>query len=569
MIGFPLVVIRFAKSAALWQAERATMRKLITVSMLAALAAGSGCRKSESAEMASTSVSSDVLAGYHFVGTASLASNSNASRLREVRALPETRKLEEQTLQKLAHAPKVFFGDKITTQQDERGAALLRPLLDDLIRSESFLQLRGPAIQQAEWMLMAQLPPDRLKAWSAALSELTRLWNLGSPTASSIEGFAASEVKRGAAPNLLRWLEAGQWFVLGVGQDNLPGVAAAARQIKATGRPIPVMSTNWLETELNLPRLSAALELSSAIEWPQAKLMIVGDGENLRSRMQMVFQEPVTGPLDPWQIPTNIIHEPLISFTAARGISPWLKNCATLDQLELTPAPNEVFFWAQGHVTFQSFVAFPLKDAAGKVERAARHAPSLFNTDWRKRGLAQIEWQTNTHELSWRLPYAVPFLKSAASKGRELVVGGLFPPSPLTNPPPAELISQVNNQPKLICYDWEITQARLASWRVIFQLYALVSGKSQFSTNNAALPWFLAAEPKLGNTATEIAANSPSEWSLTRKSHIGFTGVELVALALWLESTNFPKLSFELPANRPAQTVSMLPSPPANEATKP
>jgi len=77
---------------------------------------------------------------------------------------------------------------------------------------------------------------------------LTRLWNLGAPTASALEGFAGSEVKRSAAPKLLRWVEAGSWFVLGVGEDNLPAVVAAARQIKAGGRPIPALTTNWLET---------------------------------------------------------------------------------------------------------------------------------------------------------------------------------------------------------------------------------------------------------------------------------------------------------------------------------
>ena len=200
--------------------------------------------------------------------------------------------MEEQTLQKLAHAPKVFYGDKINAQQDERGATLLRPLLDDLIRSESFLQVRGPSIKQAEWTLLAQLPADRLKAWSTALSELTRLWNLGAPTASAIEGFPASEVKRSAAPNLVRWVEAGQWFVLGVGQDNLPAVAAAARQIKAGGRPVPAMSTNWFETELNLPRLGAVLELSGAIKWPHAKLMI--RGRTLSRYMAMISPCPRT-----------------------------------------------------------------------------------------------------------------------------------------------------------------------------------------------------------------------------------------------------------------------------------
>jgi len=545
------------------------MRTLIALSALAALATSSACRNKESAPTATAAASSDILAGYHFVGTVALAHNTNAAKLKEILGLPESRRFKEQTLQKLAHALKIFRDDKLNAEQDERGAALLRPLLDDLIRFESFLKVRGPAIKQSEWTFVVQLPPERQKAWSAAMSELTRLWNLGAPTTTALEGFSMSEVKRSASPNLLRWVEAGQWFVLGIGQDTLPAVAEAARQIKAGGRPVPAL-TNWLETELNLTRLRAALELPDTIKWPHAKLTIVGDGENVRSKMQMNFTEPVTGPLEPWQVPTNIINEPLISFTAARGMAPWLKNWPLLQKLEFTPAPNELFFWAQSHVTFQSFVAFPLKDAPAKLERAAQRASSLLNTNWQNHGVSKPEWQADTHQLSVSLPYAVPFLKPAAFKGRDFVFGGLFTPSPLTNPPPAELISQLNknNQSKLVCYDWEITQARLASWRVHYQLYAMISGKSQLSTNNAALPWLLAIEPRLGNSATEIAANSPAEWSLVRKSHIGFTGVELVALALWLESANFPKLSLELPPAPPSQAASMPPSAPANAPVK-
>ena len=545
------------------------MRKLITLSVLAALAAGSGCHKKESAPTATAAVSSDILAGYHFVGIAPLANNSSAAVLRELWALPETRRFAEQTLQKLAHAPKVFYGLQISADQDERGAALLRPLLDDLLRSESFLQVRGPGIKQAEWTLLTQLPPERLKAWSAALSELTRLWNLGAPVASTLEGFTASEVKRGETPDLVRWVEAGQWFMLGIGQDELPTVVEAARRIKAGGRPIPALATNWLEAELNLSRLSAALGLSSAIQWPHAKLAAVAQGENLRSNLRMAFPKAVTGPLDPWQIPTNIITEPLISFTAARGVSPWLGPCATLQQLELSPAPNELFFWAQGNVTFQSFVAFPLKDAASKLERAVHRASSLFSTNWQSRGLAQIDWQTNLHQMLWRLPYVAPFLKPAEFKGRELVLGGLFAPSPTTNPPPAELLMQLTSQPKLVYYDWEITQARLKSWRIMAQLFATIAGQPQFTTNTAGLPWMMAVEPRLGNTITEIAADSPSEWSLVRKSHIGFTGIELVALARWLESTNFPKLGFDLPPARPVRAGSTPPSPPATAPAAP
>jgi hypothetical protein len=78
----------------------------------------------------------------------------------------------------------------------------------------------------------------------------------------------------------------------------------------------------------------------------------------------------------------------------------------------------------------------------------------------------------------------------------------------------------------------------------------------------------IAVEPKLGNTATEITADSPAVGG-ARKSHLGFTGVELVSLARWLESTNFPKLSFELPPERPGLTASPPQAPPVNAPTAP
>ena len=552
------------------------MKPFTALLSMAALMCGIGCRRQEAGEKTSPPVEGDLLASYHFVGTAALANQPNGARLREIWRMPETRRLAEQTLQKLAHAPRTLFGERVSAVQDERGAALLRPMLDDLLRGESYLQVRGPANRTAEWTLLVQLPADRLKLWRASLTELMQLWMLGAPATNAVEGFAGWEVKRSDAPALVRCLEAGPWLVLGIGQNNLPAVAEAARRIKAGGRPVSPASNYWLQTELNLPRLGPALELPSAVDWPHARLTVIGQGENLRSNMRLGFSEPLTGSLDPWQVPTNLINEPLVSFTAARGISPWLKNCAALQKLELTPEPNELYLWAQGRqpidrdLPYQTFVTFPLKDAAGKLERAGALAPSVFSTNWQSRGLAQVGWETNSHQLLWRgLPFITPFLAPAKFKGAEFVAGGLFVPSPSTNPVPAELLSQMGQQAKLVYYDWEITEARLHHWRMMAQLFAIIASKSQFTTNNAALPWLLAIEPKLGNTVTEITADSPTEWSLVRKANIGFTGFELVALARWLESTNFPALSFELPPERPLPTASKPPSFPANGPAAP
>jgi len=538
------------------------MKVFTVISIVAALACGAGCGKKDAGEKPAQQVNTDVLIRCHFVGTASLANNTNAARLKDLWSLPETQHLVEQTLQKLAHAPRTFHGDQITAAQDERGAALLRPLLDDLLRHESFLQVRGTADKTAEWTLLAQLPAERLKIWQTNLKELMQLWNLGVPATNTLEGFAGWEVKRTVAPARVRCVEAGQWLALGIGGNDLAAVAEAARRIRTGGRPIAVASNYWLQSELNLPRLSAALDLPPAIPWPRAQLTVVAQGEYLRSNMRMIFPEAMTGPLEPWLVPTNIINDPLTSFTAARGVSPWLKNCGTLQELGLTPVPNELYFWAQAQVAFQSFAAFPLQDAANKLERAGGWAPSLLGTNWQNRGLAQIGWQTNLNEVLWRsLPFITPYLRPTNFQGTEFVMGGLFPAVPRALPPPAELLSQLDANPKLIFYDWEITQARLSSWHILSQLFAIIADKPQLTTNTAALPWVLTVGSRLGNTITEITADSPKEWSLTRKSHIGFTGVELVALARWLESTNFPRLSFDLPYTHPPRSAGKLPRP--------
>jgi hypothetical protein len=99
-----------------------------------------------------------------------------------------------------------------------------------------------------------------------------------------------------------------------------------------------------------------------------------------------------------------------------------------------------------------------------------------------------------------------------------------------------------------VYYDWEITQDRLAQWTILNQTASVIANKSQFRTNLPALPWLGKVGPLLGNTITEVTADSPTQWSLVRRSHMGLTGFEIVALVRWLESTNFPGLGIDLPS---------------------
>src|SRR6185312_2086013 len=208
------------------------MRFVTLIAIVAALACGAGCREKVSGTKAGQPAEADVLVRWHFVGSSFLAGNTNAAKLKELWDLPATGRFAQQTLQKLAHSPRSFFGDRIAKEEDERGAALLRPMLDDLIHHESFLQVSGPADKTAEWTLLVQLPRERIKAWRDSLAELMQVWKLGAPATNAIEGFAAWEVKRTAAPALIRCVEAGQWLALGIGQGRLSSLDEATRRIK-------------------------------------------------------------------------------------------------------------------------------------------------------------------------------------------------------------------------------------------------------------------------------------------------------------------------------------------------
>jgi len=532
------------------------MRLAAILFVAVALGRGPFCGRAEAAGRPD----SELLIRSHFAGLTRLAGDPDVTQLKAVLALPETRALREQTLRKLAQSPQSFPGQALSLEQAERGAALLRPLLDDVLDQESVLELRGP-VSQPEWTLAVSVSGARKAAWQDNLTALMRLWNLEGPKVFTQAGFPAVEWNRTGSSHRVRWVDAGAWMVLGAGSGAWPAWESAVQRLKAGSRPLPPLSDSIWEAEVALGPLREPLGLPRELFWPRVRVSVSGMGENLRTLMNLSFAEPVTGPLTPWHVPTNLIQEPLISFTAARGVAPWLQRSDTLAGLELKPAPNELYFWAQQALVFQSFLAFPAADPTNTVARMGQRGSGLLGEGWKKRGFGTIEWQPSSSQTIWKdLPYITPFVQPASDAGRGFVLGGLFPSIPGTNTLPRELLSQVTGRSNLVFYDWEITQHRLAQWRTTSQLFAMLADRSQFSSNMVSFRWLLGVEPHLGNTITEIVATSPKEWSLTRKSHIGLTGIELVGLARWLESTNFPRLGLEMPRETPAATPK--PSPP-------
>ena len=434
------------------------------------------------------------------------------------------------------------------------GIPLLQPLLEDLVRHESFLEVRRAAGGEPVWLFGIVLPPDRGSIWDQNLTELQKLWGFGTPATAEKEGVSVTTVRHGTGATALRWVRHGGWLVLELGADPSDRWDEALEAVRQSRRPRPELSGEWLSAELDLPRLESVLGLSERLVWPRIALTASGREQDVRLAGRLVFPEPVTGPLEPWQVPTNLIREPLIGFSAWRGVRPWLERWEVLSRLGLTPAPNEVYCWAQSVNVPQSLVAFPANDPTNRVRAMLEPARELIPSSWRERGLGQLEWREQDSQLVWKsLPLLFPHVRPFEDTGRGYILGGTFPALITTNAPPRGLLDQLKSKPDLVYYHWEMTARRLAQFRMQIQLGTMLTGKAVMRNEPRVLQWLDEMERRLGNCATELVAVSPTEWSMTRRSPIGLTAAELVGLLGWTESLDFPRLSLRFPDETPAK----------------
>src|SRR5271170_2216085 len=110
----------------------------------------------------SAAPTTEILARVHWLGLKQISADTNAAHFMGVWQLPQTTTLVSQTLGKLSRWP--GGGDT------NAASALLRPLLDDLVSSESYLEVCAPTNSQftvhyARLILALRLPADRARFW--------------------------------------------------------------------------------------------------------------------------------------------------------------------------------------------------------------------------------------------------------------------------------------------------------------------------------------------------------------------------------------------------------------------
>lgn len=477
-----------------------------------------------------------VIAQIHFAGAGNISNNTNSASFANEFCSPEARALESQTLDKLSHAPGVWFKNKISAGAGD-GSAQLRPLLDDFLKSEWVFEMRD-APASPEYALAIRLNTNCAGIWQTNLRSLLESWT--KIPAKDISG--GWELKKDLPPNLIRFVRSGDWVVVGCGQDQLPLMD------EWTQGKIPENGTNWLSADLDWPRLAQIFPTLAKFDFPALTMQVTGLHSNLWLTGKFDLSQPLQS-IENWQVPTNIIHQPLTSFTAARGFGPWLDRQSWAKQLQLSPSLNQVFVWSLGLMPLQTFIAAPVPNATNALAQLYENLNS--NMNWKAGLMSPFELDKESKRIFLKnVPFIAPEVQALNETTGDILFADVFPNLPRGKAPPAELL-QALDRTNLVFYHWEITSARLKALPSLTQFALLVTRHRQLDANSAAGKWLNRIGPTLGNSVTEVIQSRPSELIFSRQAPAGLTAIELIALANWLEAPDFPGCDLRLPPPPP------------------
>jgi len=539
----------------------------IRFSLFAAFVLLAGCRGAKSTESTTPDqppalpVSAQTVARVHWLGMNQISGKSNTAHLIAIWNLPETRRLERQTLNKLSLAPWPLLHRNV----DTNAAALLQPLLDDLVADESCLEIRQTSNPPAELVLAIRLDDQRAALWQTNLARVLESLTGIHPVPAPEPDYGWS-LKKHHDPNFLELTRVGGWTIVGAAQDHNGLLDDLLARIRQGQPPLPAGRANdWLAADFDPARLASCLttfapqllgatnpafvgEAGSTAWRGEAErsrlnhlhLALTGVGTNVWWRGTADFSKPLALDLKPWNVPTSLVNWNPSSFTMVRGFRPWLESSPVWTNLQIGPPPDQACFWAAQDLQMQSCFTTPLADASNAVGRLANRVLQNQQRWFGTNDLAKFETSKTFTGLEWKgLPYMSPFLRSITISNQSFVYGGGFLNAniyPLSAPWLQAALGRTN----LVYYDSEETGVRVEQWLYMGQYIRFILHKAQLPPQSPGLLWLRAIVPKLGDSVTDITQTGPNQLSFSRTSSLGFTAVELNLLADWLESSRFP-----------------------------
>ncbi len=522
---------------------------LLTVLIVASVC---GCDKPASEKVAvqpaipqaapppAASLSRELIGRIHWLGIKRLAAETNAGGFLKIWDLPESTRLEAQTLDKLATAPwRLLKGEAGTNA----ASALLRPLLTDLVESEVYVETVGSTNHLLETVLAIRLDATRAALWETNLAGVLNSLT-GIKPIRGMNQQTGWSLKKHDFPNLIEFKREGDWVMVGLGQDRNALLEDFKTRLARQRVPFEAeVATYWIESQFDLARLVpyfSFLSRSPEIAVPRISVAVSGDGKNVLTKMDLQLSEPLSE-LKPWIIPTNLIDGTFVGLTACRGMEPWLRSQFWNDR-RLGAPPNQVFIWSLPGVLMQTYFAAPSLQASNDVDRLGDSILRWSETRFSTNEFARFERSQTYNGLEWKgAPFVMPFLRSTETTNEEFIFGGFFTPNPPLRPFPQELADLLRKNPNLVAYDWELTGPRIDQWTYLGQFMRVALRKAQIPNGSAGLAWLQAMASRLGNSGTEAIKTDSNHLSLSRRSSIGLTALELHLLVDWLESPDFPR----------------------------
>jgi len=487
----------------------------------------------------------DPIARIYFAGTQKISGDPNSLAFTNEFCSTEAKALEIQTLNKLARAPGIWFKSKMAPGATD-GASQLRSLLDDLLKSEWVFEMRNSGGDSTEYALAIRLTDVRAQLWSRNLAAVLQSWT---GIAISPDKTGGWTLKKHQPPNLVQFNYRDGWVIIDCGQDalNLQHDILDAPELKAGAVTAPAPGATWLSADLDWPRLIQLFPALRALDLPRTAFQVTARDGNFLVNGRLALTQPLP-PLEKWNVPAEVLHQPFVSLTAVRGITPWLEKQGWAQPYVISPMPQQWFFWALPGMAFQTYGAAPVTDGHSALTQLDAKLPSGKDSAVAVPGslFMPIKAELSGNEISLTgIPFATPFVKLDLEKAGEFLVGGFFPNPPGATPLPSEFYNLLAT-PKLVYYHSEVTSERLKPLPQVVQLMLLISRHRQLS--GLADKWVAKIGPALGSTITTAVQSGPQEVTFARRAPGGLTALELFTLGLWLEAPNFPGFDLRAPS---------------------
>jgi len=475
----------------------------------------------------------------HWAGLQQIETDTNAANLIALWRLPETKALIDQTLDKLSHWP----GHGATNTASAR----LRPLFDDVVASETQLYItstdtnRPSTSGRSEFLLAVRLTADRAVFWKTNLAEALSTLT-GESLTPTPHGWTLQPMN---SVHRIEFDRTGAWTLIGYGLEK--SVEKSQFVYDLLDGPAP---KQWLELELAPSGLAAAV---SALEllptnvnpqpnsWPDVHLTVSGENGNVHTHATFDRDRTFHLDLPAWEIPTNLIHGPFTSFTAARGFGGWLTTQPIWQKLQLSQTPDQYISWSQG-IPFKTYLAAPLPDASNQLAQLAPRLVPKINPWLATNAEGSLSWSVEFSGILWNdanilSPFAIPM----DFDHRDYLLAGLYPPpTDAPVPPPAQILDSISQESALIFTEWEQTGSHLEDDLFIGQLFRIMFHKPQLPFEAAGTKWIKKMEKSIGECTTYVILPRTNRLELNRVSTIGLNALEIHLLADWLESPQFP-----------------------------